>query len=251
MTTPQTPDNWDNIKILPDKDNLVRFTAERIVRIASATLEVNDRFSIALAGGSTPEPVYRMLGDTFADTLDWSRIHIFFGDERCVPPDHDESNYKMVKATLLDHIAIPTENIHRIKGEDDPQAAAEAYAKELESFFADEEGMFDLNLLGMGGDAHTASLFPGTPAVHEKDALMIAHHVEAKGNLWRISQTFPTILQSGNIMFLVSGEGKAEALKHVIEGDYEPDTYPSQVIVHSDHQHIIWAIDQAAASQLS
>ena len=250
MTTPQTPDNWDNIKILPDRDMLVRFTAERILRIASATLEVNNRFSIALAGGSTPEPIYRMLGEKFADTLDWSRVHIFFGDERCVTPDHEESNYKMVKATWLDHITIPNENIHRIKGEDDPQTAATAYADDLTTFFADEEGTFDLNLLGMGGDGHTASLFPNTPAVHEKDALMIAHHVKAKGNLWRISQTFSTILKSNNIMFVVSGESKAPALKQVLEGDYDPDTYPSQVIVHSKHQHVVWAIDQAAAQQL-
>lgn len=251
MTTPQTPADWDNIKILPDKDSLTRFVTERIVRIATATIEANDRFSIALAGGSTPEPVYKLLGSEFADVLDWSKVHIFFGDERCVPPDHDESNYKMVKAALLDHIDIPVVNVHRVRGEDDPVTSAAAYAEEINQFFADVEGTFDLNLLGMGSDGHTASLFPGTDAVHEKVALVIAHHVEAKGNLWRISQTFPTILQSDNIMFMVLGEGKADALHAVIEGDVDPDTYPSQVIVHSDHQHIVWAVDSAAASKLS
>jgi len=240
-------DEWDNLKILPDKQALVQYTAERIVRLATATLELNEQFSIALSGGSTPKPVYEMLADKFDPFMDWSRIHLFFGDERNVPPDDEGSNYRMVKEALLDKIDIPDDNVHRIKGEDYPDEAAEAYAKEIADFFAGEEGYFDLNLLGMGDDGHTASLFPGTEAVHEKEKLVIAHHVEAKGNFFRVSQTFPVILGSANIMFLVSGEGKAEALKAVLEGEFAPDTYPSQVIARSEHPHVVWAVDADAA----
>ncbi|GAB5490116.1 MAG: 6-phosphogluconolactonase [Phototrophicaceae bacterium] len=244
-------DEWDNLKILPDKQALIQYTAERIVRMITATLEVNERFSLALSGGSTPQPVYKMLAEQFDQYLDWSRIHLFFGDERAVPPDNDQSNYHMVKETLLDHINIPEENIHRMQGELEPQIAAEAYEADIKSFFGNEDSYFDLNLLGMGDDGHTASLFPHTDALHEGDKLVIAHHVTAKGDLWRISQTYPTILKSSNIMFLVSGEGKAEALKAVFEGEYLPDEYPSQVIERSGHPHTVWAVDSAATKLLS
>lgn len=240
-------DEWDNLKILPDKQALIQYTAERIVRLATATLEVNERFSIALSGGSTPEPVYAMLADKFDKYLDWSRIHLFFGDERSVPQDDEQSNYRMVKQALLDKIDIPDENVHRMRGEDEPGVAAKAYAEDILAFFGDEDEFFDLNLLGMGEDGHTASLFPGTAAIHEQNELVMAHHVEAKGDLWRISQTFPTILRSSNIMFIVSGGGKAEALKAVLEGNYDPDVYPSQIISRSNHPHIVWAVDSAAA----
>lgn len=241
-------DEWDNLKILQDKPALLQYAAERIVRLATATLDVNDRFSIALSGGSTPRPMYEMLADKFDPYLDWERIHLFFGDERCVAPDDEQSNYRMVKETLLDKINIPDANVHRIHGEDAPEIAAKSYAEEIKAFFGDEDDFFDLNLLGIGEDGHTASLFPGTKAIHEQNELVIAHHVEAKGNVWRISQTFPTILRSSNIMFVISGVGKAEALKAVLEGDYEPDMYPSQVLSHSNHPHILWAVDSAVAS---
>ncbi|MGB7341539.1 MAG: 6-phosphogluconolactonase [Phototrophicaceae bacterium] len=244
-------DEWDNLKILPTKQDLVQYTAERIVRLATATLQMNDTFSLALSGGSTPHPVYEMLADKFDQYLDWSRIHLFFGDERSVAPDDEQSNYHMVKTALLDKIDIPDTNVHRMQGEIDPQDAASAYAEDIRTFFAGHEDYFDLNLLGMGDDGHTASLFPDTDALHEDEALVIAHHVAAKGNLWRISQTFPTILKSSNIMFLVSGTGKAAALKQVLEGEYQPDVYPSQVIARSDHPHVIWAVDADAASLLS
>jgi len=243
--------NLDNIKIQADKDTLIRYAAERIVRMASATLEVNDTFSIALSGGSTPRPVYEMLGQSLAKYLDWERIHLWWGDERAVAPDHEDSNYHMVKEALLNYIDIPQANVHRIRGEDDPQKAAEQYETEIKAALKTDEGLFDLNLLGMGEDGHTASLFPGTAALHETDKWVVAHHVGAKGNLWRISLTMPAILKSTNIMFLVSGENKAPALKEVLQGKYQPDTYPAQVIARSDHEHIVWAADEAAASQLT
>lgn len=242
---------WDNLKILPDKQATIQYTAERIVRMASATLEINDRFSIALSGGNTPKPLYEMLAQKFNQYLDWSRIHLFFGDERWVAPDSEQSNYHMVKEALLDHIDIPRENIYRILTEVDPQTAAEVYESNIKGFFGDEDSYFDLNLLGIGEDGHTASLFPHTESLHEEDKLVVAHHVTAKGDMWRITQTFPTILKSSNIMFMVLGEGKAEALKTIFEGDYMPDDYPSQVIERSEHPHIVWAVDSAAAKLLS
>jgi 6-phosphogluconolactonase len=149
---------WDNLKILADKPSLVRYSAERIVRMVNATLEHNDTFSIALSGGSTPEPIYDMLGTMFGRLIDWSSVHIWWGDERCVPPDDEQSNYFMTKATLLDHIKIPAENVHRIRGEDEPEQAAKSYETELREFFKNDEALFDLNLLGIGEDGHTASL---------------------------------------------------------------------------------------------
>lgn len=242
--------DWDNVKILADKPSLIRYAAERIVRMANATLEHNDIFSIALSGGSTPQPVYETLAITFASAIDWSRVHLWWGDERAVSPDDEQSNYRMVKKVLLDKIDIPEKNVHRIHGEDEPEQAAKHYEDELRSFFKDDEVLFDLNLLGMGDDGHTASLFPHTAVIHEEEKWVLAHHVEAKGNLWRITLTPPTLLKSANIMFLVSGTGKANILKTVLEDEFRPYTYPAQLIVHSKHENVVWAVDEAAASQL-
>ncbi len=245
------PQSFDPVKILPDSDSLTRYTIERIARIGMATLQVNETFSIALSGGSTPVPVYEGLARApFSEMLDWERVHVFFGDERCVPPDHEDSNYLMAYNTLLKHVPIPESNIYRMRGEDDPQQAAKAYEAELYDFFGDADTWFDVNLLGMGEDGHTASLFPGTEAIHEDERMVIAHHVEKVGR-WRISLTPPGILRSSNIMFLIDGASKADALREVMEGAYQPDVYPSQVVARSDHEHLVWLLDAAVASKLS
>lgn len=243
-------EKWDNLKIQPDKEAVIRYAAERIVRMANATLEVNETFSMALSGGSTPYPVYHLLGTEFASYLDWNRIHIWWGDERCVPTDDKENNYANTKAVFLDYIDIPESNIHRINSEDEPYKAAADYEREVQEFFGKDDELFDLNILGMGEDGHTASLFPNTDALHENEKWFIAHHVRAKGNLWRITQTFPVILKSSNIMFLATGEGKADALKEVLQGADNPTLYPSQTIARSNHPHVVWVVDKAAASKL-
>lgn len=242
---------WDNLMILADQASMARYSAERIVRMANTTLEYNDVFSIALSGGSTPKPVYEMLGTMFARFVDWSRVHLWWGDERAVAPDDERSNYHMAQEALLNHIDIPPQNVHRMRGEDDPDRAAILYQAELQEFFANDKQLFDLCLLGMGEDGHTASLFPGTTIVHEQERWVVAQHVEAKGNLWRISLTPPAILKSANIMFLVSGNSKAKALQAVLAANYQIDKYPSQIIARSEHKHILWVVDEAAASQLS
>lgn len=244
-------DEFEHIKIQTDKAALVTFATRRIVNMIHATLQVNDSFHIALAGGSTPRPIYEKLATEYSAYLDWDKIHLWFGDERSVAPDDEQSNYRMVDEALLQHVSIPEANVHRMHGEDDPTEAAAAYETEIKAAFAGHNQLFDLSLLGMGEDGHTASLFPGTDAVHERDKWVLAHHVEAKGNLWRITLTFPALLKSANIMFLISGAGKAEPLREVLYGDLDPDTYPSQIIAQSDHQHVIYAIDQAAAAKLN
>lgn len=241
----------DNIKVQADKNTLINFAAARIVKIIRATLDFNASFSLSLAGGSTPRPIYEQLGTIYKDDLDWSKIHLWFGDERSVPPDDEQSNYRMVKEALIDKVAIPDENVHRMRGELDPAEAATAYEAEIAEFFGDGDTWFDMTLLGMGEDGHTASIFPGTEAVHETEKMVIAHHVEAKGNLWRLTLSFPALLKSENIMFLVSGAGKADPLNEVINGIDAPDTYPSQVIARSNHEHVIWLVDEAAAAKLS
>jgi 6-phosphogluconolactonase len=243
-------EKWDNLKIQEDKEAVIRYAAERIVRMATATLELNDTFSMALSGGSTPYPVYNLLGTKFRANMDWNRIHIWWGDERSVPIDDAENNYYNTKQVLLDYIDIPESNIHRIRSEDEPDKAAVAYEQEVRDFFGADGELFDLNILGLGEDGHTASLFPNTAALSESEKWFIAHHVTAKGNLWRITQTFPVILQSSNIMFLATGEGKADALKEVLQGAENPALYPSQTVVRSNHPHIVWVVDKAAASKL-
>src|SRR5262245_52537115 len=181
----------NRVDVYPDTAALTRRAAELFVEIAVAAVATQGRFSVALAGGKTPRAVYSLLAtDEFATCVDWSLMHVFWGDERCVPPEHPESNYRMARETLLDFVPIPVGSIYRIHGEDDPTQAAEDYDALLHSFFDGRCLMpqlcarFDLIMLGMGDEGHTASLFPGTAAVHEQDSWVVAHHVE-KLNAWR------------------------------------------------------------------
>ncbi len=238
------------ITTYPNKDALAYAAAEQTLSIAQAAIAEHGVFTLALAGGSTPRALYTLLatGD-FAGKLDWSRCHLFWGDERSVPPDHDGSNYRMVNETLLAHIQIPESHIHRIYGELEPRQAAAEYEQELRDFFTDQAiPRFDLILLGMGEDGHTASLFPKTKAVHEQKRLAVANYVE-KLKTWRITLTPVTINAAAHIMFFVSGEQKAEALYQVLHGSYQPDVFPSQMVQPVDGQ-LWWMIDQAAAQRL-
>ena len=243
--------SFDPIKIYPTKAALIEATAHRIANIAAATLAHNDTFSIALSGGSTPKPVYERLATEYGKALDWSRIHLFFGDERAVAPDDEQSNFAMVKKVLIEPLKLPDENVHRMRGEDEPEAAAEAYEAEIQAHFGETPNqLFDLNLLGMGDDGHTASLFPNTAAIHEDKKWVVAHHVD-KVDMWRITLTPPSILRSSNIMFLISGTNKADALYEVMNGDENPNEYPAQVIARSTHEHIVWMLDVDAAAKIN
>ena len=200
-----------------------------------------------LAGGSTPKAAYEILARDFAETVDWGRTHVFFGDERTVPPDHEDSNYRMAREALLDHVSIG--GVHRMRGELPPEEAAASYEDELRGFFgAEEPPRFDLVLLGIGEDGHTASLFPETSALEVTDRLVVANPV-LKLDTTRITLTAPVLNAARAVIFLVVGGGKAEALKEILEGDADPRRYPAKLV--RPEGNLIWMVDRAAAGFLS
>jgi 6-phosphogluconolactonase len=237
-----------DIQISSNANQLARKAAESFLEVGNQAIRENGRFSVALSGGSTPKAAYQLLrSPEFSAKIEWSSVHIFWGDERCVPPDHPDSNYRMTKATLLDHVPIPETNIHRMRGELEPQEAAAANEKDLKQFFGDSPH-FDLILLGMGIDGHTASLFPGTAAIHEENRWAAAHYVD-KLSSWRITLTPAIINRAKSIIFLISGESKAQPLQRVLHGRFQPNLLPSQIIAPNNGT-LTWLIDEAAASLL-
>jgi 6-phosphogluconolactonase len=218
--------------------------AERFIGLASAAISERGHFFVALSGGSTPRPVYALLAEEpFVSRVDWTRVHVFWGDERCVPPDHPDSNYRMASRALLDHVPIPAENVHRIQGELLPQEAALVYRAELREVLGDDR-RFDLILLGMGTDGHTASLFPGAMALEERERDVVAVYVE-KRTAWRVTLTLPLINAARHVMFLVSGAGKAPLLARVRAGDPLP-----AALVQPEDGQLTWLVDRHAAADL-
>jgi 6-phosphogluconolactonase len=245
------------IEVYPDAERLAQATAEHFVALVGEAIAGQGRCAVALAGGSTPRAAYTLLaGDEFASRVDWARVHVFWGDERPVPPDHPDSNYRMACEALLDHVPLPAENVHRMRGELEPAQAAADYEQALRVFFAlpskDQEAeppaRFDLILLGMGDDGHTASLFPGTVAIREQTRWVMAHFVE-KLDTWRITLTPAIINAAANVTFVVSGSGKAERLRQVLTGRHQPDLLPAQ-IVDLGRGRLRWLVDEAAAASL-
>jgi 6-phosphogluconolactonase len=213
-----------------------------------ATLAERDFAHVALAGGSTPRAVNALLvAPPRRAKLDWSRVVFWFGDERCVPPDDDQSNYKMNRETLLDPLGIHAAQVHRMRGEDDPSAAAADYDVVLRRELG-EAPRLDLILLGMGPDGHTASLFPGTIAGMDKDKLCIAHYVPQLGR-WRMTLTPRAINAAHHVAITAGGAEKADALHGVLEGPKQTDVYPSQ-LVHPTNGELRWLVDAAAAAKL-
>jgi 6-phosphogluconolactonase len=200
-----------------------------------------------LAGGSTPESTYQILARDYSDRIAWSKVYVFFGDERAVPPHHEDSNLKMASEVLLDH--VPVGNVHRIRGELPPEEAAKAYEEELRIFFQTEDvPRVDLILLGLGADGHTASLFPWTAALEVHDRWVVANPVPRLGTT-RITLTLPVINAARAVIFLVAGEDKAEALREILEGDADPRAYPAKLVQPPSGPE--WMVDQSAASLLS
>jgi 6-phosphogluconolactonase len=228
---------------------LARAAAKHFIALAQEAVGARGRFAVALAGGSTPRAMYALLATgEFATRVDWTRVHIFWGDERCVPPDRPDSNYRMAREALLDHIPIPSDHVHRIQGEIEPALAADAYERTLQAFFTPGRPCFDLILLGLGDDGHTASFFPGTAAIHEPTRWVVGHTV-SKLNAWRVTLTPVAINAAANVTFLVSGATKAERLNQVLTGPYQPDVLPAQ-IVQPVKGRLLWLVDSAAAAQL-
>jgi len=229
---------------------VARGAAERFVELGQAAIDARGCFSVGLAGGSTPKRTYELLAsEAYREQLNWSKVHIFFGDERCVPPDHSESNYRMANEALISRVSIPPPNVHRINGLGDAVANASLYEDELRTFFNPASWpRFDLVLLGMGDDGHTASLFPGTKALVEPRAWVVANWVEKFGT-FRITLTAPAINHAANIAFLVTGATKAERLLEVLRGALDPEKLPSQLIQPLDGS-LFWLVDKAAAGRL-
>jgi 6-phosphogluconolactonase len=236
------------IRVAPDSSSLAEWAADEFVSLVGEAFQIGSRFAVALAGGSTPQQMYTQLTGAH---VDWGYVHFFWGDERCLPPDHVDSNYRMANDALLSHIPIPRENIHRIPGELPVEEAAREYEDELRRFFGSATPRFNLVLLGLGGDGHTASLFPGTPAVREKRRWVAAvrHGIPPSPLVNRVTLTLPVLNAAAHVLFLVSGAEKAERLAQVLHGPFQPDLLPAQA-VKPVNGTVHWLVNQAAAAML-
>jgi 6-phosphogluconolactonase len=230
-------------RIYPDPQGLAQAAADYIVKHSTEAIAARGRFLIALAGGNTPRATYAALAtEPYASRVDWSNVHVFWSDERSVSPDHPESNYRMAQETLLDHVPILEEHIYRIRGEVVPDWAASSYEMEMLRILG-SDGRFDLILLGMGADGHTASLFPHTTVLEEKEYPFNAIHLGPPRG-WRVTMTLPCINAARHVLFLVAGEEKAEALARVQAGEPLP-----AALVQPEDGELVWMVDQAATGK--
>jgi 6-phosphogluconolactonase len=237
-----------HVKVLADPRALVEEAARRIVAAAQRSDEAGDLFALFLSGGSTPRALYQLLaGDNYRDQIDWRNVEIYFGDERCVPSDSAESNFRMANDALISKISIPATQVYRIRGEIDPNEAAKEYGTILKEHF-DDEGP-TMMLLGMGADGHTASIFPGTEAVNETEhrcvATNVPHDYVPKGTNWRITTTFPFINRSSEVMIMVTGKDKQSKVQEVLSGRADPEQVPI-ARVQPVTGTLTWLLDQDA-----
>jgi 6-phosphogluconolactonase len=250
------------LHITKDLTELSTQAADFIVEHIKDTLQKQPRFTLALSGGSTPKALHDLLASNeYKNKINWSKVHIFWGDERFVPFDDERNNAKMAFDTLLNKVPVLKEHIHIMQTENiSPEESAQAYEKVLREYFPlvhiipnddvpdnTPHTTFDLIILGMGDDGHTLSLFPGKPVIHETDKWATAFYLDAQA-MYRVTLTHPVANHSACVMFLVNGIGKAKALHQVLEGPYNPDVYPSQIIKPKGELH--WFMDEAAASGL-
>jgi 6-phosphogluconolactonase len=246
-----------DLRVFPSAPELFAAAADEFVAQAKRAVQGSGHFTVALAGGSTPKELYRLLAALPPGAVPWDRVFVFFGDERHVPPDHPDSNFRMASEALLSKVPVPRGNVFRVPAENpDAAAAARAYEQTLREFFGVEAESgktaevprFDLILLGMGPDGHAASLFPHSPGLKEHSRWVIANRVE-KFQTERITLTYPVLNGAACVLFLVSGVEKREALFQVLRGEYAPEEYPSQAI-RPVNGKLIWMMDQAAAAKL-
>jgi 6-phosphogluconolactonase len=234
-----------SVRLHDSPERLAEAAARAFVQEAARAVAERGRFAVALAGGSTPEATYEVLARDHAGDVDWPNVHVFFGDERTVPPDHEDSNYRMAREALLD--LVPVGSVHRMRGELPPEEAAASYEGELMEFFGETPPALDLVMLGIGEDGHTASLFPETPALEVTDRLVVANPV-SKLDTTRLTLTAPVLSAARSVNFLVAGEGKAEALREILEGDADPRRYPAKLVRPAGGP--TWFVDRAAARSL-
>jgi 6-phosphogluconolactonase len=237
------------VSIYSDQETLSHAAAERFVSLSHAAILSHGRFATALSGGSTPRRLYSLLGmPLYRDSIDWKRVHIFWADERCVAPSHEDSNYKIAADTFLLKAAVPGENIHRIRGEEGPEIAAAEYQKVLRRYFiGSQKPVFDLVVLGAGVDGHTASLFPGSPLLQESSREVVPVYLE-KPNISRVSLTLPVFNQAADVFFLVSGEDKADIVYEILKFNNQKQ-YPAGLVQPVDGI-LSWFLDKAAAARI-
>jgi len=238
------------IEVLSDLEALSHCAASIFVGVSRNSIATKKRFVVAISGGSTPRRFYTLLGsETYRDQVDWQHVHFFWVDERCVPEEHEESNFRTAFDTLLSKIPIPDENIHRIRGGEDPDRAARDYEEEIKKFFGvSESPIFDLIILGTGEDGHTASLFPGSKSLDEKMRLAIPVYLE-ESRRNRITLTLPVLNNADQILFLVTGPSKASVLSEIL-GEREKRKLLPAGLINPLRGSMIWLIDQGAAGKL-
>jgi 6-phosphogluconolactonase len=237
------------ITVFDNLEKLSRAAAELITERAVTAVAERERFLLALAGGHTPKRTYELLAaPPVRDRMPWANVHVFWGDERCVPPDDSRSNQRMVREALLDHVPIPPEQIHPIECSGTPRESAERYERELHEHLGGAP-RFDFILLGLGDNGHTASLFPHTPVLAERQRWAAEVHIDEQ-QIERVTLTAPVINQARTILFLVSGEKKATALQAVRHGSDDADSWPAQLIQPADGE-LLWYVDTAAAASLA
>ncbi|MCU1318815.1 MAG: 6-phosphogluconolactonase [Edaphobacter sp.] len=241
-------------QIAPTPAAVAQAAAQLFTSVAIKAVEARSLARIAISGGTTPKAMFALLADPaqpFVRQVPWDKIDLYWVDERCVPPDHADSNYRMTKEALLSKVPLQTERIHRMEGELEPEVAAARYESTIRNSFkleGAETPTFDLILLGMGDDGHTASLFPHTEALNDMTHIVVANHVPQK-DTWRITLTWPVINQGREVVFLIEGAAKAQILHDVLLGPYQPDTYPSQII-RPVSGRLTLLLDSAAATKL-
>lgn len=238
------------VKVFPNLEALSRHAADRFVRLANQRVAAGSLFAAALSGGSTPRRLYELLASLpFSERVPWPRTHLFQVDERCVPPDHPQSNYRMIREVLLERGVVPADNFHRMLGElSDHDAAARQYAAELDRVLrpkADEWPRLDLVLLGMGPDGHTASLFTGSQALDVQMLRVVPNYVE-KFQMYRLTLTFPVLNAAAGVIFLVAGSDKAETVRQVMDASTPADKFPVQR-VRPINGEVSWYLDEDAA----
>lgn len=237
------------LNIFNNPDEVVDGLAQYFVKIANESIAAHGKFSVALSGGSSPKKLYELLASTiYADSIDWTKVYFFFGDERNVPQTDSQSNYLMAKKALFEPLYIDAANIYPVDTTLTPNEAAQKYAETIAEFFDDDEMSFDLVLLGLGDNSHTASLFPYTPLLHDVTPSVKEVWLEDQ-QVYRITLNAPLINEAKNIAFLVYGEGKAEAVHHVLEDDEDIENYPAQLI-DSITGDVQWFMDEPAAANL-
>lgn len=238
------------VRVFPDLETVSRAAAGFLVACSKKTIAARGRFTVAISGGSTPRGLYTLLGSSpYQEKINWKQVHLFWADERCVPVDHRESNYRLADDAFISKVGIPNENIHRIGGEEGPDQAAAQYEQELLTFFGPAPfPVFDLIILGVGEDGHTASLFPGTVALREKNRLAAPVYLESR-KLNRVTLTLPVLNHAAEVLFLASGRAKAGVVLAIVEKK-NPERYPAG-LVQPVRGGCTWFIDREAAGLLT